>query len=304
MQAVPVAQRIFRAPGGRVRLGWRLSLFMLLAATLFLAGVVVMPRGIVTSSLALLIGAVAAGVIMLALDGRPAAALGFYAGRAGASETGLGILAGVAVAVVAVAVMASFGALAWSAEEGTIVAWLVGAGSTILFLTLPAAAEEALLRGYPLQAIAEIHGPWAAIIVTSAVFAAMHQGNPGLTLIGVLNIAAAGVLLGIIYLKTLSLWWATGVHLGWNWAHGYLADVPVSGLELVDAPFYEGVPRGSEWLSGGAFGPEGSLLATLVVLAAAALAWQSRWLRPSPDAISAQPLAAPLAPFSHTTMSE
>ena len=73
------------------------------------------------------------------------------------------------------------------------------------------------------------------------------------------------VFLGVVYLKTASLWWATGAHLGWNWAHGFLADLPVSGLELVDAPLLEPVTGGPDWLSGGSFGPEGSVVSTLVL---------------------------------------
>jgi hypothetical protein len=105
------------------------------------------------------------------------------------------------------------------------------------------------------------------------------------------NIAAAGLLLGAVYLRTGSLWWTTGVHLGWNWGHGYLADVPVSGLELMDAPFYDGVVQGPNWLGGGGFGPEGSVLATVVVLAAASACWWGPWLRPGEVALSTSPLA-------------
>jgi hypothetical protein len=164
-----------------------------------------------------------------------------------------------------------------------------------LFLAVPAAAEEVLLRGYPMQAIAETRGPLAALVVTSAVFGALHIPNPNVTMIGTLNVTVAGMFLGVVYLKTLSLWWATGAHLGWNWTHGYLTDVPVSGLELMDAPLYEGAVSGPAWLSGGAFGPEGSLVATAVVLVATTVCWRARWLRPSEASMRAQPLAADAA---------
>ncbi len=84
--------------------------------------------------------------------------------------------------------------------------------------------------------------------------------------LGLANILVAGLFLGVVYLKTASLWWATGAHLGWNWAHGFLSDLPVSGLELVDTPLLEPTTQGPEWLSGGSFGPEGSILSTLILL--------------------------------------
>jgi hypothetical protein len=167
----------------------------------------------------------------------------------------------------------------------------MGALGALAFLALPAAAEEALLRGYPLQALAEVWGPRWALALTAGLFGLLHLGNPGVTTVGTLNVVVAGLFLGIVYLRTLSLWWATGAHLGWNWAHGYLADVPVSGLELLDAPLYEGVARGAPWLSGGSFGPEGSLVATLVVGVASVLCWRAAWLKPSASASAARPLA-------------
>ena len=286
------AQRLTRDADGRLRLGWRLSLFVVLAAVIAIGAAFVLPQGILSGSFALLIGAGAAGTILLALDGRPAKALGFHVGRSALSESGLGLLLGVVVAVAVVGLMAAFGVLDWAAEEGGVVAWTAGAASALLFLAVPAAAEEVLLRGYPIQAITEARGPAAALLVTSGLFGALHLANPNVTVIGTLNVTVAGAFLGVVYLKTLSLWWATGAHLGWNWTHGYLADVPVSGLELIDAPLYEGVVSGPQWLGGGAFGPEGSVISTAVLFTATVLCWRARSLRPNRSVLAARPLAA------------
>ncbi len=293
MQPQPGAAKLFKEPGGRLRLGWRLSLFVLLAAFVAIATAVVLPPGELTASFAILIGATAAGAIVLALDGRPAAALGFHVGRSALSESGRGLLLGCVVAGVVVVLMIPFGVLGWTSDEGNAAAWLAGAASALLFLLVPAAAEEALLRGYPIQAIAEVRGPNAALVVTSGLFGALHLTNPNVTMIGAINVTVAGAFLGVLYLKTLSLWWATSAHLGWNWAHGYLADVPVSGLELMDAPLYEGVVSGPLWLGGGAFGPEGSVVATVVLAVAIPVCWKASWLRPGKAILAARPLAAP-----------
>ena len=292
MQHSSGTARLFRDPGGRLRLGWRLSLFVLLAALLAIAAAVLLPPGDLTSSFAILVGATGAGAAMLGADGRPAAALGFHLGRSAWSENALGLLLGSAVAAVVVALMTAIGVLEWTSDEGTVATWLAGAASALLFLLVPAAAEEALLRGYPIQAIAEARGPNAALVVTAGVFGALHLTNPNVTMVGAINVTVAGAFLGVIYLKTLSLWWATSAHLGWNWAHGYLADVPVSGLELMDAPLYEGDVSGPAWLGGGAFGPEGSVVATVVLAAAIAVCWKASWLRPGEAILATRPLAA------------
>jgi membrane protease YdiL (CAAX protease family) len=238
------------------------------------------------------------GALVLALDGRGPAALGFPLGPAALAESFKGLVLGTAVALAVVALMAATGVLGWIPDDGTVVGWLTAGLGALAFLALPAAAEEALLRGYPLQALSEAWGPFWALALTAGLFAAAHRWNPGMTTIGAVNIGVAGIFLGVVYLRTASLWWATAAHLGWNWAHGYVADAPVSGLELLDAPLYDSVARGPTWLGGGSFGPEGSLLATLVVGAAALLCWRWGWLTASPSARAARPLALGVAGVS------
>lgn len=276
---------------GRMRLGWRLMAFLVMAMLVALIVTAVLGPGMQSGSVAILLGSLCGGWAVLALDGRRPGALGFYLKPDAGREVAVGLGLGVVIALVVVGLIAAAGGLRWSTEPGLAVEWVVGGVSALLFLAIPAAAEEALLRGYPLQALAEAWGAPAALLLTSIAFGVMHYGNPGLTWLGLGNLVAAGLLLGAVYLRTGSLWWATGVHVGWNWGHGYLADVPVSGLELLNAPFYDGVGQGPSWLDGGGFGPEGSAVATVVLLAAAAACWMGPWLRLGEAAASMSPLA-------------
>ena len=284
---------VLRTGQGRLRLGWRLLLFLVIAAAVFLAAALLLPSSILAGSTAMLAAALVGGLVLLTLDGRRPGALGFYAHPVALRETGMGLALGTGVGLIVVALMALLGGVRWTPESGTAAEWVTGSASALLFLAVPAAAEEALLRGYPLQALAEAWGPALALVLTSVAFGALHVWNPSVTFLALANVAAAGLLLGVVYLKTASLWWATGAHVGWNWTHGYVSDVPVSGLELMDAPLYEGVTRGPQWLGGGAFGPEGSAVTTAVLLAAAGLLWRSGLLRPSEPARAAGPLAVP-----------
>jgi len=245
-----------------------------------LVALMVGPGGVTGSSAALLAGSLGAGWLLLASEGRGPGVLGFHLTRESVGESLKGLGLGVAIGVAVVGLMAVFGGLSWTSAPGLAVDWLAGAVGALAFLALPAAAEEALLRGYPMQALAEAWGAERAIVATSVVFGLMHLGNPGIGALSMANVVAAGVLLGVVYLRTASLWWATGAHLGWNWALGFVADVPVSGLEMLDAPFYDGVATGPGWLGGGSFGPEGSVVATVVLVAASITLWRGPWLRP------------------------
>lgn len=140
-------------------------------------------------------------------------------------------------------------------------------GSIAGFAILPGFREELLFRGILFRWIEEFGGTWAALAVTSALFGIVHIGNPNATWFSSFCIAVeAGILLGGAYMVTRSLWFPIGLHAAWNFTQGEIFDVPVSGLDsngLVVATL-----RGPDWLSGGTFGLEASIVALLVATAA------------------------------------
>ncbi len=256
---------------------------------------------------ALLLAALAAGWAVSALEGRAFSELGFGLDRGVVRGTLGGLALGLAAVGALLALLTLAGVVAWSGTDGGVPAWLGRGGRTLALLGLAAAAEEALVRGYPLQLLTARAGPGAALLATSAAFGALHLGNPGVGWIAAVNVAAAGVALGVLALRTGSLWWATGAHLGWNWGQAFLADLPVSGLELVDTPFWEAVAVGPTWLSGGGFGVEGSALAAPVLAAAAWWAWRTPRLRPEgprwwwDETSDDEPSGTPRAPRANHT---
>ena len=296
MRAKTVLSSILAGPDSRLRLGWRLILFLTLTLSIavpviFLDGYLSGTPTEIGASVGFLLGSILAGWWLLTRDKRGFSALGFYFSSDATKESIRGLALGIGIGVVVITAIFLLGGVRWTPESGTISGWLLGAFSALAFFTIPAAMEEAVVRGYAFQAVVESWGVGAALTITAIIFGALHYGNPDFGWVPLINITLAGVLLGVVYLKTLSLWWATGVHLGWNWTLGYLADVPVSGLELMDAPYYEGHPVGPEWLSGGGFGPEASLIAAVVLLLASILLWWGPWLCPGPSAASSNALA-------------
>jgi membrane protease YdiL (CAAX protease family) len=137
---------------------------------------------------------------------------------------------------------------------------------TVLILTVSAANEELLFRGYPLQTLMVAIGPWPAMVVMSSLFGLGHYFNPDATWIGTLNTFLAGILLCLAYVRTRSLWFPYGIHIGWNLAIGPVFGFPVSGITMRSVWISEG--QGSDWLMGGAYGPEGGFLGTGVMLTA------------------------------------
>ncbi|MGH7483719.1 MAG: lysostaphin resistance A-like protein [Longimicrobiales bacterium] len=238
----------------------------------------------------MLLAALAAGwtLLVLADNGLPDA-LGFHLDRSAIAESAVGFAIGGAMLAVAVAALWAVGGLDYVARPGGAPteigrAWLHG----LLVLALPAFAEEALFRGYPFQVLVRGVGAVAATLAVSALFALVHAQNPAAERFGLLNIFLAGVLLSIAFLRTGSLWFASTLHLAWNWAMASVADLPVSGLSYLDTPGYEPVLAGPRWLTGGAFGPEGGAVGTLGFGAGLVAVW---WCTREPRPGSALVLA-------------
>ncbi len=255
----------------------RLVMFVFLAAGLtWVIGLALPPSGEVVGALALTAGGALAGLALLARDGWPWGALGWTLDGRAAIEAVSGGGLGIAVAGVAMGLMALTGGLRWVPDgaEFSLGAWAIEGGRSLAWLALPALAEEIVLRGYILGATARVFGPAPALWGTSVLFGILHVSNPGAGGLAIVGVTMAGLFLGALVLRSGSVWPAVGAHLGWNWALAFLGDVPVSGLEIADAPGFEGVPGPDVWLSGGLFGVEASVMAVLVLAGVAWIVWR------------------------------
>ncbi len=176
-----------------------------------------------------------------------------------ARHLGLGLVAGLVVFSVAVAVAAIFGVyriVGQGDASGLATALLAAA-------IFPAVSEELVFRGILFRWIEEFGGSWLALLVTSALFGAAHLMNPHATSIAAIGIALeAGVMLGAAYMLTRSLWLPMGLHAAWNFAQGEIYDIPVSGTDVHG--LLEARLDGPELLTGGGFGLEASLIAIVV----------------------------------------
>lgn len=124
-------------------------------------------------------------------------------------------------------------------------------------------SEEIAFRGYFFRLTERWLGSWTALILSAALFGALHLGNKNATpLAAVAIMLEAGIMLAAIYMITRRLWAAIGVHAAWNFAQGGIYGIPVSGGAM-DGVLRPDI-RGSDLLTGGAFGAEASLPAIVV----------------------------------------
>ena len=221
-----------------------------------------------------------------ALEDVPWRALGWAAHRGWGRDLLLGILLGVAGIGVAFGVGALFGGLrvapnaaaGWGAVAETVLA------SGLIFL-LGAAAEEMLFRGYPLQTLLRSWPLWAALVPSSVFFALVHLTNPNVApAFTIINTTLAGVWLAVAYWRSRSLWLATGLHWGWNWAQGALLGSPVSGITSISPdPVLRFSDAGPAWLGGGAYGIEGGVACTVALLVSTLFVWRTPLFAPAAE---------------------
>jgi len=142
---------------------------------------------------------------------------------------------------------------------------LVGLAWSAGILVPAAASEEFIFRGYPFQRLVDAWGAMIPVVAISGLFGLAHANNPNATWFSTANTVLAGIWLAVAYLKTRALWFPIGLHYSWNFVMGFGYGLPISG-HVLPWKVLEATPRGPVWLSGGDYGPEGSILCTGILV--------------------------------------
>ncbi len=200
-------------------------------------------------------------------------ALGLPLDRTAVRQWGSGIVLGGVLISADVALVGCFGSLRFQLHASGHE--LVCAAGVALLLLFGALLEELSFRGYPFQKLTEAFGAFWAIIALSVLFGAVHLWNPdaqGWLSWGFFNTLGVGVLFALGRIRTGSLWFPVGLHFGWNFFQGAVFGLPVSGLKEFST-LISATASGSDALTGGAYGPEGSAICSIVLVIAFPLLW-------------------------------
>ncbi|HEM5077920.1 TPA: CPBP family intramembrane metalloprotease [Streptococcus suis] len=133
----------------------------------------------------------------------------------------------------------------------------------VLAWSVQGTTEELLTRGWMFSSLSAKHNIPVGILVSSLFFTFLHLGNDGLSLIPLLDLTLFAILACLVMLKTGNLWVISGIHAAWNCFQGNFFAFPVSGSQAGQA-FISVNTAGPDWLSGGAFGVEGSIISLLI----------------------------------------
>ena len=201
------------------------------------------------------------------------------AGTHSARNFTTGLIAGVVVFSLLVGVMALLHSLAFdgrSLHGGAILGYAL---FWALFYFIVGFFEEILFRGYLQHTVARGIGFWPAAICCSVAFGFAHLPNSGEDFIGIAVVVLSGIFLSLCLKITGSLWWGIGFHSAFGWAEAFLFGTANSGNALIEGRLVSAHPVGDVRFSGGAAGPEGSLVCVGLVLVLIMLAGAAAMLK-------------------------
>ena len=219
---------------------------------------VVIVAGAVAACLALLL--IYASLVRW-LERRPAKELGPLRGIPLAIG---GVVMGFVLFCTVYGVLWALGVAHWAGFSG-----FHGVARALIPAMIAAVAEELAIRGGVFRILEDSLGTLLALLLSAGLFGLLHAMNRGATPVSTAAIALeAGILLGAAYAMTRNLWFPIGLHFGWNFTEGGVFGAAVSGggggHGMVSVPL-----SGPDLLTGGLFGPEASVVAVAVCLAAA-----------------------------------
>jgi uncharacterized protein len=270
---------VLRGADGRVRSGWVVGLFVVVAMLLIVGanlgamlaslhtGVTLDDPHLLVTSLSNLLGGVGATTVCVLLFKEPVGLRDAFAVR----RLLVGVSLGAVALTVACGVPALLGVTSLELNTQGVADTLAHGLKQLVVLAPTAIAEELLLRGVPLQALRRGLGDLAAVLITGGVFGLLHLSNPNASLIAALNVALVGVWFGLLTVRTGSLWVAMGLHVSWNFCEGFVFGQPVSGLTPAASLLVSHWPSSRGFFSGGDFGPEAAGWTALLLVVSVAI---------------------------------
>jgi membrane protease YdiL (CAAX protease family) len=175
-----------------------------------------------------------------------------------------GLIAGTLGISAVIAALALNGNVAFTGFNETGAAALSYGAVWAVGMLLVGLSEEMAFRGAPVFLLSRI-SPALAILVSAALFIAVHAGNEDENLNGLIQIGLFGAVAAASVVRTGSLAWAIGFHAAWDWTLEYLSGAVGSGY-VFEGHLLNQTVLGPEWLTGGSSGLEGSLFSYLVLV--------------------------------------
>ena len=202
--------------------------------------------------------------------------LGFYKGNL--KELSTGMLIGLIVGGISIAMMAVLGFASFTLNniQFELILYVL---FILIILMISAAFEEVFFRGYIFQALLEGRNLIVTLILFSLVFGFAHLSNEGITAYAIIFTICAGVFLGVLFYKTRSLWICIGMHYTWNFIVAPVFGIGVDNHKYLNKSIFSYTPIESNF----PIGPEaaGDLIQSIVIIIFTVIIWKSNFFKPN-----------------------
>lgn len=144
--------------------------------------------------------------------------------------------------------------------------------TTVLMFTAGAIGEELIFRSFFFNGLKEFTKSIPFILIISSLFFSLvHWFNEGSTVLSSFSAFMGGIMYGYAFIRTEKLWLPIGLHFSWNFFQSFVFGFPVSGF--VKEGLFNTAVSGSEFWTGGSYGPEGGMIGILARIAVILLIW-------------------------------
>lgn len=183
----------------------------------------------------------------------------------------LGFVIGIALIAANTLIFLALGAIHFMdfdlLKQGIGIRLIISVFIMLLGYIVQSASEEIAVRGWLLPVIGAKYNAIIGVVLTSTMFGVLHLFNPNVTALSIINLVLSGIFLALMVLLQGNIWGACGYHCGWNWALANVFGYQISGYKPIGGSLLSVRIEGSELISGGYFGPEAGIIATIFLLA-------------------------------------
>lgn len=172
----------------------------------------------------------------------------------------IGLLLGVVLICLGTTVIFALQGIEWIGRSFDAEELLI---STVILLMV-SFGEELVFRGYVLRNLMKSFNKWFSLLISSVLFTLVHFSAGQTPVTALFNIFLGGMLMGIAFIITRSLWLPVCFHFSWNFVQGPLLGFAVTGLPFKSLLTMQ--VTGPPLLTGGDFGFEASVVCSVLLL--------------------------------------
>ncbi len=204
-------------------------------------------------------------IIVKFIERRPISTMGFNFNKKAFSEYVVGFIIGILMIALSATIIYVTGN--GEVKFVGLTASMIPSFIFVIFTwMIQGATEEIMMRGYTLPVFGKLINVPVGIFISSIYFSALHLGNSGVGTMPLINLTLFGLFAAFYALYSKSLWGICALHSSWNFAQGNLFGFSVSGTGTIGNILMESSYSSNNIINGGAFGPEGGLAVTLVLV--------------------------------------